>query len=68
MLAYNIEDVLNLETLMVMAYNLKIEATPFLETHKIALPANPEIPFKADIKTVEKIKSEIFSTAQYDFY
>ena len=68
LLTYNIEDVLNLETLIVMAYNLKIEDTPFFETHKIALPATPEIPFKADIETVEKIKSEIFSTAQYDFY
>jgi hypothetical protein len=67
LLAYNIEDVINLETLMVMAYNLKIEDTPFFKTHKVALPAAPEIPFTADIKTVEKIKSEIFSTAQFDF-
>jgi len=68
LLAYNIEDVVNLETLMVMAYNLKIKETPFFETHQISLPKVPKIPFKADIETIEKIKRKYFSTVQYDFY
>lgn len=68
LLAYNIEDVVNLEILMVMAYNLKIKKTPFFETHQISLPKVPEIPFKADIETIERIKRKFFSTVQYDFY
>ncbi len=68
LLAYNIEDVLNLETLIVKAYNLKIKDTPFHTTHKIDLPETQQIPFKPDIKTIEKIKSEFFSTAQSGFY
>ena len=68
LLAYNIEDVVNLETLMVMAYNLKLKETPFFETHQISLPKVPKIPFKADIETIERIKRKFFSTVQYDFY
>jgi len=68
LLAYNIEDVVNLETLMVMAYNLKIKETPFFKIHQISLPKAPKIPFKADIETIERIKRKFFSTVQYDFY
>ena len=55
LLAYNIQDTVNLETLMVIAYNLKIEQTPFYE-NQITEPVLPEIPFVADIETVERIK------------
>ena len=55
LLAYNIQDTVNLETLMVIAYNLKIEQTPFYE-NQIPEPVLPEIPFAADIKTVKRIK------------
>ena len=55
LLAYNIEDVLNLETLLVMAYNMKLDTTPFGKTHKLSLPVLPDNPFKADQKTVSKI-------------
>ena len=60
LLAYNIEDVVNLETLMVLAYNLKIADTPFAKTHLIPLPQLPEIPFKPHRQTVEKIKARVF--------
>ncbi len=60
LLAYNIEDVINLETLMVMAYNMKIDNTPFSQSHEIPLPDTPEIPFKADIETIEKIKQKLY--------
>jgi uncharacterized protein YprB with RNaseH-like and TPR domain len=36
LLAYNIQDTINLENLMVTAYNLKLKDTPFYETHLIA--------------------------------
>ena len=57
LLAYNIEDVVNLEVLMIKAYNLKIAGTPFQESHRIAEPESPAIPFKAHPDTVERIKS-----------
>jgi hypothetical protein len=57
LLAYNnIEDVVNLETLMVLSYNLKLKETPFNESHQLELPSSPEIPFKADLETTDRIK------------
>jgi len=56
LLAYNCQDTVNLETLMVMAYNLKLSTTPFLEMHRLELPLMPPIPFKADLATVDKVK------------
>jgi len=58
LLAYNIQDVLNLEYLMVIAYNLKIGKTPFYADQ---LP-EPELivnPFEVDKGTVDRIKGEI---------
>ena len=57
LLAYNIQDVVNLETLMVISYNLKLKDTPFSRRHQLLLPLLPEIPFKADMKTIEEIMS-----------
>ncbi len=57
LLAYNIQDVVNLETLMVISYNLKLKDTPFSRRHKLLLPTLPEIPFKADMRTIEEIMS-----------
>ncbi len=59
LLAYNIEDVVNLETLMVMAYNLKLKKTPFEVTHRLGLPDRPELPFTPDTGVVERIKSRL---------
>ncbi|MHC5033726.1 MAG: ribonuclease H-like domain-containing protein [Planctomycetota bacterium] len=56
LLAYNMADVVNLETLMVLAYNMKLRGTLFNETRRLALPPAPEIPFKADMETVERIR------------
>ena len=56
LLAYNIEDVINLEFLMIKAYNLNIDKTPFGVSHKIKEPSKPENPFKADLKTIEMLK------------
>ena len=60
LLAYNIEDVVNLEKLIIIAYNMNISNTPFssLELHE---PQSPlQIPFKADKETVERIKNRYF--------
>ena len=56
LLAYNCEDVVNLETLMVRAYNMKLIHTPFVDTHQISLPFLLEIPFKPDLETMERIR------------
>ncbi|WP_300456948.1 ribonuclease H-like domain-containing protein [Desulfobacula sp.] len=56
LLAYNIEDVINLETLMIEAYNLNIRKTPFYASHEIKKPTQPENPFKADLKTIDRLK------------
>lgn len=61
LLAYNIEDVVNLETLMVMAYNMRIAATPFAESHHLPMPQVPSLPFKADPVTVDRIKRQAFA-------
>jgi hypothetical protein len=57
LLAYNIQDVLTLEMLMVISYNLKIKDTPFYR-NSLPEPVSPESPFRADMKTVERIRSE----------
>ena len=62
LLAYNIEDVVNLETLMVLAYNMKIKGTVFSKTHQLSLPKTPTLPLKPDIETIERIKSQFYSS------
>jgi uncharacterized protein YprB with RNaseH-like and TPR domain len=57
LLAYNIQDVLTLEVLMVISYNLKIKDTPFYRKH-LPEPILPKSPFRVDIETVERIRSE----------
>jgi len=56
LLAYNIQDTINLENLLVTAYNLKLKDTPFYETHLIADSPPPVNPYSVDLETVEKIK------------
>jgi len=56
LLAYNIEDVVNLEQLMVMAYNMKIEETPFGNTRRLEGPCSPELPFQPDKATLARLK------------
>ena len=59
LLAYNIEDVVNLEMLMVKAYNMKLDPTPFAEIHRIPEPVSPAIPFQAHRDTVERIRRRL---------
>jgi len=59
LLAYNIQDTVNLETLMVKAYNLKLQETPFAGTHELPLPRVPESPFRPHPETIERIRRKI---------
>jgi len=56
LLAYNIEDVLNLEYLMITAYNKKIESFPF-RLEKLDIPPKKDNPFEVDISIVNKFRS-----------
>lgn len=55
LLAYNTEDVINLEVLMIMAYNLLIGQTPFAHL-QIDLPMSPDIPFQVDDETLDGVR------------
>lgn len=58
LLAYNVQDVVNLETLMVMAYNLKLKETPFGATLRLDLPAAPTLPYAADTEIIHRLKRQ----------
>jgi hypothetical protein len=64
LLAYNIQDTVNLETLMVLAYNMKLKNTPFYQIHELPKPQQPEVPFEADRKTIEGIKRQIIGESE----
>ena len=54
LVAYNVQDVLNLETLAVFAYNQKLQQTPFSKSLTLP-PAKPLAnPFKAHRRAVER--------------
>jgi len=55
LLAYNCADVINLENLMVMAYNENVRATPFGGARQIPQPAPRKIPFRADPQLISRI-------------
>jgi uncharacterized protein YprB with RNaseH-like and TPR domain len=57
LLAYNIEDVINLETLMIKAYNLKIKETCFSDTHGIPEIPKARNPVTPDKQIIQKLKS-----------
>ena len=56
LLAYNIQDVLNLEELMVMAYNLKVRETPFGDRLAMEKPTVAANPFEVDLPTVHRLR------------
>lgn len=56
LLAYNIEDVVNLEALMVHAYNLSLRETPFWADLRLPCPPKPALPFAADLEVIARIK------------
>lgn len=56
LLAYNIADTVNLEILMVEAYNLHVKKTPFAASHQLPPPSPPDIPFATDRHLIARIK------------
>lgn len=63
LLAYNILDAVNLERLMVTAFNLKLQSTPFQRSHTIQTELiAPENPFQADMATVDRLRSRYLAS------
>ena len=58
LLAYNIEDTVNLERLLVEAFNRNLLKTPFAKKLSLPYPPEPMLPFQADLGCVEKLKRQ----------
>jgi len=63
LLAYNIMDTINLEKLMLIAYERNVKRCLLNKSSIISIPkytSKIKIPFKADSKTIEKIKEKYY--------
>ncbi len=58
LLAYNVEDTVNLERLMVEAYNRNLLATPFSD-ELLSFPESPPLPFAADLHCIDTIRETL---------
>jgi hypothetical protein len=63
LLAYNVLDVVNLESLMVMAYNARLDGTPFREAHRLDAPPRPDLPYRPDEGTMERVRQGLMTTS-----
>ncbi len=59
LLAYNIHDTVNLERLLIEAYNRNTSLTPFAEGLRISLPVTPDIPYHPDEHLVQRLKKKL---------
>ncbi len=65
LLAYNIRDVVNLEPLLVKAYNLKAAQTPFGSRVTLSMPTPPPEPFRAHAPTINRLRQHFGSFAAW---
>jgi len=57
LLAYNFLDVINLEVVMIEAFNRKVASTPFVGTHALPMPLwQPPNPFPADGELLDRLR------------
>lgn len=57
LLAYNFLDAVNLERLMIEAFNRKLEGTPFAERNVLPLPRwQPSNPFPVDVDLLDRLR------------
>ena len=59
LLAYNLQDAINLESLMITAYNLKVRQTPFDRRFRLALPPTPPNPIPTHRRTIARYRNEV---------
>jgi hypothetical protein len=55
LLAYNVQDAVNLETLLVLAHNRHVQDTPFAASHALEVPAPPVNPHTPDAGLVQRL-------------
>lgn len=67
LLAYNVADAVNLEKLMVMAYNRKVQTIPFSDVPDIPPPREPVNPYSADPAVISRVR-RMASTASSFLY
>jgi len=60
LLAYNIEDTVNLENLLVEAWNRNVETTPFCEALRLPRPAPPQLLYQPDLECVASVKRQFY--------
>lgn len=60
LLAYNVEDVVNLETLFVKVYNLYLQRTPFAAACELPPASPPPNPYRSDPDTIYRLKREVW--------
>ena len=65
LLAYNIADAVNLERLMIMAFNQKISRLEHVSVDRLPEPVEPLLPFVPDMATIDRIKRQRFQTFRY---
>jgi hypothetical protein len=56
LLAYNIADTVNLLPLMILAYNLHVQRTPFAAIRALPMRTLPEIPFQPHSETLSRLR------------
>ncbi|BBO90140.1 ribonuclease H-like domain-containing protein [Desulfosarcina ovata] len=59
LLAYNLQDVINLEMIMVSAYNLALGRSPMAGATKLPIPRIPRNPHRVDRPTVSRYQGEV---------
>ena len=59
LLSYNLQDAINLESLMVTAYNMKVRQTPFDGRFRMPMPETPQNPIPAHRRTIERYRNEV---------
>jgi len=57
--AYNMLDVIHLEPLMVKAYNLKVQETPFGDSMQLPMPKVPRLPVQPDRNLIERLSRRV---------
>lgn len=65
LLAYNIEDTVNLERLLVEAWNRNVAKTPFAGDYYLELPVPPPLLFQPDFDCVERVKRRMGRYQRY---
>lgn len=56
LLAYNIEDTVNLEYLLVEAYNRHVLTTPFAQELMLQIPPQADLPFQPDLDLLDTLR------------